>query len=203
MRQLISRIYAFIFKILGDIRDLVGRISQAVKDRDESLHQVASLKRQNDQLLENTVGLEEKLSTQKKKSRSFEDQLRKVELKVAHSDACLADQEEKLEKRETELRQLSARLETTKNQLETLRKIKDSEDHGNAREASLSRGFELEKRQLQADLKQLEVQFSHLENLKRGVERENQRLQANLSVKDQDIQVFSNMILTTSVSRTV
>ena len=101
------------------------------------------------------------------------------------------------------MRQLSARLETTKNQLETLRKIKDSEDHGNAREASLSRGFELEKRQLQADLKQLEVQFSHLENLKRGVERENQRLQANLSVKDQDIQVFSNMILTTSVSRTV
>ena len=88
------------------------------------------------------------------------------------------------------MRQLSARLETTKNQLETLRKIKDSEDHGNAREASLSRGFELEKRQLQADLKQLEVQFSHLENLKRGVERENQRLQANLSVKDQDIQVF-------------
>ena len=82
----------FFFKILGDIRDLVGRISQAAKDRDESLHQVASLKRQNDQLLENTVGLEEKLSTQKKKSRSFEDQLRKVELKVAHSDANLADQ---------------------------------------------------------------------------------------------------------------
>ena len=80
------------FRSLGDIRDLVGRISQAAKDRDESLHQVASLKRQNDQLLENTVGLEEKLSTQKKKSRSFEDQLRKVELKVAHSDANLADQ---------------------------------------------------------------------------------------------------------------
>ena len=101
------------------------------------------------------------------------------------------------------MRQLSARLETTKNQLETLRKIKDSEDHGNAREASLSRGFELEKRQLQTDLKQLEVQFSHLENLKRGVERENQRLQANLSVKDQDIQVFSKMFLRTSLSRTV
>ena len=84
--------FCFFFKILGDIRDLVGRISQAAKDRDESLHQVASLKRQNDQLLENTVGLEEKLSTQKKKSRSFEDQLRKVELKVAHSDANLADQ---------------------------------------------------------------------------------------------------------------
>ena len=82
----------FFFRSLGDIRDLVGRISQAAKDRDESLHQVASLKRQNDQLLENTVGLEEKLSTQKKKSRSFEDQLRKVELKVAHSDANLADQ---------------------------------------------------------------------------------------------------------------
>ena len=80
------------FRSLGDIRDLVGKISQAAKDRDESLHQVASLKRQNDQLLENTVGLEEKLSTQKKKSRSFEDQLRKVELKVAHSDANLADQ---------------------------------------------------------------------------------------------------------------
>ena len=82
----------YFFRSLGDIRDLVGRISQAAKDRDESLHQVASLKRQNDQLLENTVGLEEKLSTQKKKSRSFEDQLRKVELKVAHSDANLADQ---------------------------------------------------------------------------------------------------------------
>ena len=85
-------LHIFFFRSLGDIRDLVGRISQAAKDRDESLHQVASLKRQNDQLLENTVGLEEKLSTQKKKSRSFEDQLRKVELKVAHSDASLADQ---------------------------------------------------------------------------------------------------------------
>ena len=76
----------------GDIRDLVSRISQAVKDRDESLHQVASFKRQNEQLLENTVALEEKLSSQKKKSRSFEDQLKKLELKVAHSDANLADQ---------------------------------------------------------------------------------------------------------------
>ena len=93
LRTIISRIFAFFFfRSLGDIRDLVGRISQTAKDRDESLHQVASLKRQNDQLLENTVGLEEKLSTQKKKSRSFEDQLRKVELKVAHSDANLADQ---------------------------------------------------------------------------------------------------------------
>ena len=70
----------------------MGRISQAVKDRDESLHQVAALKRQNDQLLENTVTLEEKLSTQKKKSRSFEEQLKKLELKVAHSDSNLADQ---------------------------------------------------------------------------------------------------------------
>ena len=70
----------------------MGRISQAVKDRDESLHQVAALKRQNDQLLENTVSLEEKLSTQKKKSRSFEEQLKKLELKVAHSDSNLADQ---------------------------------------------------------------------------------------------------------------
>ena len=97
------------------------------------------------------------------------------------------------------MRQLSARLETTKNQLETLRKIKDSQDNGNTREASLTRGFELEKRQLQADLKQLEAQFSHLENLKRGVERENQRLQANLSVKDQDNQVFSKMFLIASL----
>ena len=56
------------------------------------MHQVASLKRQNDQLLENTVALEENLSAQKKKSRSFEEQLKKLELKVAHSDSNLADQ---------------------------------------------------------------------------------------------------------------
>ena len=70
----------------------MNRISQAVKDRDESLHQVATFKRQNEQLLENTTTLEEKLSSQKKKSRSFEDQLKKLELKVAHSDSNLADQ---------------------------------------------------------------------------------------------------------------
>ena len=79
-------------QIKSDIRDLVNRISQAVKDRDESLHQVATFKRQNEQLLENTTTLEEKLSSQKKKSRSFEDQLKKLELKVAHSDSNLADQ---------------------------------------------------------------------------------------------------------------
>ena len=90
------------------------------------------------------------------------------------------------------MRQLSARLETTKNQLETLRKIKESEEYGgNSREASLNRTFELEKRQLQSDLKQFEAQYSHLDTLKRGVERENQRLQTTLANKEQDIQVHA------------
>ena len=102
-------------------------------------------------------------------------------------------QEDKLEKRETELRQLSARLETTKSQLETLRKVKESETHGKTKEASLTRAYELEKRQLQSDLKQLEAQYAHLENLKRGIERENQRLQSGLSDKDQEIQVSDNI----------
>ena len=93
------------------------------------------------------------------------------------------------------MRQLSARLETTKNQLETLRKVKDSsQEHGTAREASLSRAFELEKRQLQSDIKQLEAQYAHVESLKRGVERDNQRLQASLNDKDQDIEVGKVLI---------
>ena len=96
-----------------------------------------------------------------------------------------------MEKRETELSQLSARLETTKSQLETLRKVKDSETHGKTKEASLTRAFELEKRQLQSDLKQLEAQYAHLENLKRSIERENQRLQSSLSNKGNEIQVSS------------
>ena len=91
------------------------------------------------------------------------------------------------------MRQLSARLETTKSQLETLRKVKESENHGKTKEASLTRAHELEKRQLQSDLKQFEAQYAHLENLKRGIERENQRFQSSLSDKDQEIQV-SNCI---------
>ena len=111
------------------------------------------------------------------------------QLSLYQSSCYLNFQEDKLEKRETELRQLSARLETTKSQLETLRKVKESETHGKTKEASLTRAYELEKRQLQSDLKQLEAQYAHLENLKRGIERENQRLQSSLSDKDQEIQV--------------
>ena len=78
-------------QIKSDVRELVGRISLAVKERDEALHQVAFLKKKNDEILVSSMDLEDQNSNQKKKSRGFEDQLRKLELKVAHSDANLAE----------------------------------------------------------------------------------------------------------------
>ena len=97
-------------------------------------------------------------------------------------------QEEKLEIRESELRQLSAKLETTKGQLEALRKAKEVEGSGN--EASLlRRSYDGERRQLQSDLYQLEALYSQLEVAKKAAERENQRLKIDLGEKDKEIQV--------------
>jgi chromosome segregation ATPase len=79
-------------QIKSDIRDLMGRMSDAVKERDEALHHLTVLKRSNEALAESAGSLEDQVSLQKKKARSFEEQLKKLELKVAHSDANLADQ---------------------------------------------------------------------------------------------------------------
>ena len=51
--------------VKSDIRDLVERISSTMKERDEGLHQVVTLKRQNDDLLEHTVQLEDQVVTLK------------------------------------------------------------------------------------------------------------------------------------------
>ena len=58
------------------------RISITMKERDEALHKVVTLKRQNDELLENTVHLEDQVSNQKKRSRGLEEQLKKFEMKI-------------------------------------------------------------------------------------------------------------------------
>ena len=78
--------------VKSDIRDLVERISSTMKERDEGLHQVVTLKRQNDDLLEHTVQLEDQVTYQKKRSRTLEEQLKKCELKVSLNDTQLAEQ---------------------------------------------------------------------------------------------------------------
>ena len=60
--------------------------------RDESLHQVSTLKRQNDELLMNTVHLEGQLNKSKQKINGTEEQLRKLEHKVSVSDVSIANQ---------------------------------------------------------------------------------------------------------------
>ena len=60
--------------------------------RDESLHQVSTLKRQNDELLMNTVHLEGQLNKSKQKISGTEEQLRKLENKVSVSDVSIANQ---------------------------------------------------------------------------------------------------------------
>ena len=60
--------------------------------RDESLHQVSTLKRQNDDLLMNTVHLEGQLNKSKQKISGSEEQLRKLEQKVSVSDVSIANQ---------------------------------------------------------------------------------------------------------------
>ena len=99
-------------------------------------------------------------------------------------------QEEKLDIRESELRQLSAKLETTKGQLEALKKAKAEAEESCPIEKRLgSRSHESEKRQLQSDLKELEALYSQLELAKKAAERENQRLKIDLIEKDKEIQV--------------
>ena len=106
-------------------------------------------------------------------------------------------QEEKLEIRESELRQLSGKLETTKGQLEALRKAKEAEERsggGSGNDlALLRRSFDGERRQLQNDLSQLEALYSQLEVAKKAAERENQRLKIELGEKDKEIQVSNRV----------
>ncbi len=101
-----------------DIRNLMARISGAERERyhilsnkldfykvtcsqvhhifvslrDEALHQVATLKRQNDDLLLNTVQLEDQVSKQRKKVLVNEEQLRKLEHKGDARDSKLNEQ---------------------------------------------------------------------------------------------------------------
>jgi hypothetical protein len=56
------------------------------------LHQVSTLKRQNDELLLNTVHLESQLNKSKQKIVGSEEQLRKLEHKVSISDVSVANQ---------------------------------------------------------------------------------------------------------------
>ena len=110
-------------------------------------------------------------------------------------------QEEKLEIRESELRQLSAKLETTKGQLEALRKAKVEDSSVEHLNRSGSRSQESEKRQLQSDLKELEAVYSQLELAKKVTERENQRLKIDLSDKDKEIQVSDTIWLDRRIPR--
>ena len=78
--------------IKKDIRDLVTKIGQISKDRDEAHHHVVALKRQNDDLVSTNADLDEKFIGQKRKSKQFEEQLKRLESKVAQTDMHLADQ---------------------------------------------------------------------------------------------------------------
>ena len=78
--------------IKKDIRDLVAKIGQAGRERDEATHHLVNLKRQHCELIETNTDLEDKLLGQKKKSKSFEEQLKRLESKVVHNDLQLAEQ---------------------------------------------------------------------------------------------------------------
>ena len=204
--------------IKKDIRDLVAKIGHAGKERDEAYHHLAAVKRQHNDLIEINADLEAKFVGQKKKSKTFEEQLKRLESKMVQNDLQLADQvnlfswpwpffvcnqyalhlqEEKLEIRESELRQLSGKLETTKGQLEALRKAKEAEERsggGSGNDlALLRRSYDGERRQLQNDLSQLEALYSQLEVAKKAAERENQRLKIELGEKDKEIQVSNKV----------
>lgn len=79
-------------QVKRDIRDLVGRIGMAIKERDEALHKSTLFKKQYDELFQNSLTTEDQLSAHKKKSRGFEEQLHKLELQLAQSDANSAHQ---------------------------------------------------------------------------------------------------------------
>ena len=71
---------------------MVGKIGQISKDRDEAHHHVVALKRQNEDLVETNNELDEKFLSQKKKSKQFEEQLKRLETKVTQNDIHLATQ---------------------------------------------------------------------------------------------------------------
>ena len=92
------------------------------------------------------------------------------------------------------MRQLSAKLETTKSQLEALKKAKVDENLSGPQD--IRRSYEAERRQLQGNLKELEAVYSQLEAAKKGLDRENQRLRNELVDKDSEIKVsFLNYYL--------
>merc|ERR1712001_281229 len=114
-------------------------------------------------------------------------------MKICQNDSQLASQEELLQDREQELKQLSTRLQTTKVQLTTLQALRDGEALNDQAEVKLRQSYETERRQLQNDLKELESHISRLEVTKRGLANENTRLISNLEEKDKTIQVSLNL----------
>ena len=78
--------------IKKDIRDLVAKIGHAGKERDEAYHHLAAVKRQHNDMIEINADLEAKFVGQKKKSKTFEEQLKRLESKMVQNDLQLADQ---------------------------------------------------------------------------------------------------------------
>ena len=60
--------------------------------RDDALHQVLAMKRQNDDLLLTNVSLEQTVGKHKEKNEGTEEQLRKLEQKISISDISIANQ---------------------------------------------------------------------------------------------------------------
>ena len=99
-------------------------------------------------------------------------------------------QDEDLLRRERELKEISAKLETTSQQLDDLQRrgISANEELKKLREKEVK--WEAEKRRLQELLNEAETQNARLEVYRKGLDGDQQRLHLALSEKDSEIKVI-------------
>ena len=176
-----------ILKVKSHARELVNKMALSEKENEDLRQNIAELKIRNDDLLSNTLTLEEQVSRAKFKIKGSEEQQKRLESKISSGDISLATQDEALKRYEQESRQLLRKLSNTTRQLE------DSEHNRISLENEVKVARESENK-LETELREMKhlYQNCQLENskheiLRKGFETEQKRLKEIVEDKERQL----------------
>ena len=176
-----------ILKIKSYARELVNKMAVSEKENEDLRHNIGELKIRNDDLLSNTLTLEEQIARAKFKIKGSEEQQKRLESKISSSDVSLATQDETLKRYELESRQLLRKLSNTTRQLEDSEhnrislenEVKVARESGNK--------LETELREMKHLYQNCQLENSKHEILRKGFETEQKRLKEILEEKERQL----------------
>ena len=176
-----------ILKVKSYARELVNKMAISEKENEDLRHNIAELKIRNDDLLSNTLTLEEQISRAKFKIKGSEEQQKRLESKISSSDISLATQDEALKRYEQENRQLLRKISNATRQLEDSEhnRISLEDEVKVARESENKLKTEL--REMKHSYQNCQLENSKYEILRKGFETEQKRQKEILEEKERQL----------------